>query len=180
MARSVITLKDGSKRIFSDKTERVPDRGQHRDAKYGRSAPGDVIVWRDDHVVKQYSLGVVAHLTQIPSEASIETVHITCIAKDARGAIAGIGGMNEDGRTRWYLRRQTAIDGLGTKWDFHATSPEGRPVTVMAVVDMSGEAYLRTIRDDSHEGDLDYLDPCPSKPRKEILPAASSRGNTHA
>ena len=176
MARSVVTLKDGSKRIFSDQTERVPDRGQFRDAKYGRSAPGEVIVWRDNRIVKQYSLGTVAHLTRVPSEASVDTVQINCVTKAADGTITGIGGVNEGGRTRWYLRKQTAIDGLGTKWHFHTTSPEGQPVTVMAVVETSGEAYLRTVRDDNREDGLDYLDPCPSKRTKEILPKASTRG----
>jgi hypothetical protein len=176
MARSVITLKDGSKRIFSDKTERVPDEGQFRPAKYGHCAPGDVIVWRDEGIVKLFPLGSVAHLTHMPSGASAETVHITCVSTDARGTITGIGGINEDGRTRWYLHAQTAIDGLGTRWDFHTTSPEGQPVTVMAVVETSGDACLRTVRDDHREDDLDYLDPCPSKRRREVLPKAANRG----
>src|SRR5512139_1102466 len=137
MARSVITLKDGSKRILSDKTERVPDEGQFRPAKYGHCAPGDVIVWRDERIVKLYPLGSVAHVTRMPSESSVETVHINCVGKDARGTITGIGGVNEGGRTRWYLHKQTAIEGLGTRWDFHTTSPEGQPVTVMAVVERS-------------------------------------------
>lgn len=176
MNRSIISLKDGSKRIFSDNTERVPDEGQFRPSKYARCAPGDVIVWRDEHIVKRYPLGTIAHLTQIPSETSVETVHIGCVTKDADGTVTGVGGLNEDGRTRWYLFKQTAITGLGAKWDFHATSPEGQPVTVMAVVEASGEAGLRTVRSDGGEDDLGYLEPCPSKYRKETLPAASNRG----
>jgi hypothetical protein len=173
MTRSTITLKDGSKRVFSDETERVPDQGQFRPTKYAGCAPGDVIVWRDDHIVKQFPLGTVAHLTRVPSETSLETVHIRCVTKDEGGTVTGIGGLNEDGRTRWYLLRQTAIGGLGTKWDFHTTSPEGEPVTVMAAVEPSGEACLRTIRSDSREDELDYLDPCSPKSKKETVPAAS-------
>ena len=176
MSRSVITLKDGSKRIFSEKTERVPDEGQFRPTKYAGCAPGDVIVWRDERIVKQYPLGTIAHLTRIPSETSVETVHIRCVTKDDDGTVTGFGGLNEDGRTRWYLLKQTAITGLGTKWDFHTTPPEGQSATVMAVVEASGQACLRTVRSDSREDDLDYLDPCPSKHKKETLPAASNPG----
>lgn len=174
MTRSVLTLKDGSKRILSDLTERVPDEGQFRPTKYARCSPGDVIVWQGGRIIKHHPLGTIAHLTRIPSETSVETVHVGCVTKDAAGKVTGIGGLNADGRTRWYLRMQTAIAGLGTKWDFRTTSPEGQPVSVMAVIEASGEEHLRTIGDDGREGDLDHVDLCPSKHRKEILPAASS------
>jgi hypothetical protein len=176
MSRSVITLKDGSKRIFSDQTERVPDEGQFRPTKYAGRAPGDVIVWQDEGIVKQYPLGTIAHLTRVPSETSVETVQITCVTKDDDGAVTGVGGLNKDGRRRWYLRKQTAVAGLGTKWTFHTPAPDGQPVTVMAVVEASGEQCLRTVRSDSQEDDLDYLDPCPFKSKKETPPVTSNSG----
>lgn len=91
---------------------------------------------------------------------------ISCVNKTDRPnpheRIRGIGGINPDGASRWWVTQERAIEKIDSgEWQFYVERPQGDRVKVIVAVSRYGNKYLKTEADGDQPNNLLALPECP-------------------